>query len=44
MRSEKQKMLAGELYRADAADVMADAAAAREWLVRYNGALGAGRS
>jgi maltose O-acetyltransferase len=41
MRSEKDKMLDGELYRADAPDVMADAAATREWLVRYNGALGA---
>ena len=41
MRSEKEKMLAGDLYRADGPEVMADAAAAREWLVRYNGALGA---
>jgi maltose O-acetyltransferase len=36
MRSEKDKMLAGELYRADSAELMADNARATEWLARYN--------
>ena len=39
--SEKQKMLAGELYRASDPELRADAAANRAWLVRYNAALGA---
>jgi maltose O-acetyltransferase len=39
--TEKQKMLAGELYRADDPQIVADHAAARAWMVRYNGALGA---
>jgi maltose O-acetyltransferase len=37
-RSEKQKMLAGELYRPDA-ELGADQAATKKWLVRYNAAL-----
>jgi maltose O-acetyltransferase len=37
-RTEKQKMLAGELYRVDA-ELAADQAAAKAWLVRYNAAL-----
>ena len=37
-RSEKQKMLAGELYRVDA-ELAADQAATKAWLVRYNAAL-----
>lgn len=36
--TEKQKMLAGELYRPDA-ELAADQAATKEWLVRYNAAL-----
>jgi maltose O-acetyltransferase len=41
MRTEKQKMLAGELYRAGDPEIQADQAAARSWMVRYNAALGA---
>jgi maltose O-acetyltransferase len=37
-KSEKQKMLAGELYRPDA-ELGADQAATKSWLVRYNAAL-----
>jgi len=37
-RTEKQKMLAGELYRPDA-ELAADQAATKAWLVRYNSAL-----
>jgi maltose O-acetyltransferase len=37
-RSEKQKMLAGELYRVDA-ELASDQAATKAWLVRYNAAL-----
>ena len=40
-RTEKQKMLAGELYHADDAELKADRNAASAWLVRYNAALGA---
>jgi maltose O-acetyltransferase len=39
MRSEKDKMLAGELYDAGAPDIQADLAATRRWLARYNAAL-----
>ena len=35
-RSEKEKMLAGDLYDASAPEIQADQAAAREWMVRYN--------
>lgn len=38
-RSEKQKMLAGELYRADVPEIQADQAAARAWMALYNAAL-----
>jgi maltose O-acetyltransferase len=38
LKTEKQKMLAGELYRVDA-ELAADQAATKEWLVRYNAAL-----
>jgi hypothetical protein len=41
MRTEKQKMLAGELYRAGDAEIQADQATAKSWMVRYNAALGA---
>jgi maltose O-acetyltransferase len=37
-KTEKQKMLAGELYRPDA-ELAADQAATKAWLVRYNAAL-----
>jgi maltose O-acetyltransferase len=35
-RSEKQKMLAGELYRAGDAEIQADQRAAKAWMARYN--------
>jgi maltose O-acetyltransferase len=38
VKSEKQKMLAGELYRPDA-ELAADQAAAKAWMARYNAAL-----
>jgi maltose O-acetyltransferase len=38
-RTEKQKMLAGELYRPGDAEIAADQAANKVWLVRYNAAL-----
>jgi maltose O-acetyltransferase len=41
MRSELDKMLAGELYRAAAPEIVAAAAAARGWLARYNQAFAA---
>jgi maltose O-acetyltransferase len=37
--SEKDKMLAGELYRPGAPEIQADQAATKKWLVRYNAAL-----
>ena len=40
MRSEKQKMLAGEFYRADGPELVRDHAAIRAWMDRYNGAGG----
>ncbi|UNE62628.1 hypothetical protein MML47_21280 [Xanthomonas oryzae] len=36
MQTEKQKMLAGELYNAADAQLQADQAAAAEWMMRYN--------
>lgn len=39
--SEKQKMLAGELYRPGDSEILADQAAAKAWMVRYNAALAA---
>ncbi|PPT48327.1 sugar O-acetyltransferase [Xanthomonas arboricola] len=36
MQTEKQKMLAGELYNAADTELQADQAAAAEWMVRYN--------
>jgi maltose O-acetyltransferase len=41
MLTEKQKMLAGELYRPGDPEIQADQAAAKAWMVRYNAALGA---
>ncbi|AMJ60318.1 sugar O-acetyltransferase [Bosea sp. PAMC 26642] len=38
-RSEKDKMLAGELYDAGDPELQADLARTRDWLVRYNAAL-----
>jgi maltose O-acetyltransferase len=38
-KTQKQKMLAGELYRPDDAEIAADQAATKAWLVRYNAAL-----
>ena len=38
-RSEKTKMLAGELYDAGDAELQADLCATRDWMVRYNAAL-----
>ena len=40
MPCEKQKILAGELYRPGDAEIQADQAANKAWLVRYNAALG----
>jgi maltose O-acetyltransferase len=40
MRTEKDKMLAGELYDASDAVLQADQAAAHAWLARYNASLG----
>jgi maltose O-acetyltransferase len=40
-RTEKQKMLAGELYSAADAELQADLAVAHAWLARYNAAVGA---
>jgi maltose O-acetyltransferase len=39
MRSEKDKMLAGELYDASAPEIRAELAATHRWLARYNAAL-----
>lgn len=38
--TEKQKMLAGELYRPDDAEIIADQVATATWLARYNQAAG----
>lgn len=38
-RSEKEKMLAGELYDASAPEIQAELAITHRWLVRYNAAL-----
>lgn len=38
-RTEKQKMLAGELYDASDAELQADMMATMHWLARYNAAL-----
>jgi maltose O-acetyltransferase len=42
MRSEKDKMLAGELYDAGDPELQADLAASHRWLARYNAALAEG--
>jgi maltose O-acetyltransferase len=38
-RTEKQKMLAGELYRPGSPELAADQAANKNWLARYNAAM-----
>ena len=38
-RSERDKMLSGELYRPNVPEIQADRAATEEWLSRYNMAL-----
>ena len=39
-RSEKERMLAGELYTADAPELQAEISITYKWLARYNAALG----
>ena len=39
MQTEKQKMLAGELYHAGDAELAKDRSAASAWMVRYNASL-----
>jgi len=39
MKSEKDKMLAGELYTADTPELNADSAQAAEWMARYNASI-----
>lgn len=39
-RTEKEKMLAGELYDAGDAELQADMGAAQRWMARYNAMLG----
>ena len=38
-KTEKQKMLAGELYRPGDPELAADQAANKTWMVRYNDSL-----
>lgn len=40
--TQKQRMLAGELYRADNPELVAEAARAAAWMARYNAATTAG--
>lgn len=40
MTTEKQKMIAGELYLPGDPEIQADIAANKQWLVRYNAMLG----
>ncbi|MGN2252451.1 sugar O-acetyltransferase [Frateuria sp. GZRe12] len=42
MRSEKEKMLAGDLYDASAPELQAELAANHRWLARYNATLAEG--
>jgi maltose O-acetyltransferase len=39
LRTEKEKMLSGEFYRPDDAELQAELAATTSWLARYNAAL-----
>ena len=43
-RSEREKMLAGELYRPGDPEIQADLASTARWLARYNASLPAERS
>jgi maltose O-acetyltransferase len=43
-RTEKDKMLAGEIYNADAPELQAEMAITCAWIARYNAALGASAS
>jgi acetyltransferase-like isoleucine patch superfamily enzyme len=40
-KTQKQKMLAGQLYHANDPEIQADQLSAKAWMVRYNAALGA---
>ncbi len=40
-QTQKEKMLAGQLYRASDPEIQADQQSAKAWMVRYNAALGA---
>jgi len=40
-QTQKQRMLAGELYHAGDPEIQADQQSAKAWMVRYNAALGA---
>jgi maltose O-acetyltransferase len=40
-QTQKQKMLAGQLYHAGDPEIQADQESAKAWMVRYNAALGA---
>jgi maltose O-acetyltransferase len=40
-QTQKQKMLAGQLYHANDPEIQADQQSAEAWMVRYNAALGA---
>jgi len=40
-QTQKQKMLAGQLYHANDPEIQADQQSARAWMLRYNAALGA---
>jgi maltose O-acetyltransferase len=40
MKTEKQKMIAGELYLPNDPEIQADIAANQQWLARYNAMLG----
>ncbi len=44
MRTEKEKMLAGELYDAGVPELQAELAATHRWLARYNASLDASAS
>jgi len=44
MNTEKQKMLAGELYRAGDAELRDDRTETQRWLAKYNAMLGTGLS
>lgn len=41
MKTEKQKMLAGELYDASSPELQADQAACHQWIAEYNASLAA---